>query len=136
MPEGNVIPGTPEHWLARAAGHLAMAQQPKPAAGFWEDMAFHAHQAAELALKAVYQHRGLVFRFTHDLEALGKGLEDAGMTMPIAVRKAVKLTRYAVRTRYPGLAAPVTGEEHEEATRLAQAVVDWAREIVAKARTP
>ncbi len=70
---------------------------------------------------------------THDLEALGKGLEDAGAPLPVGFKDAVALTRYAVWTRYPGLSPPVTKEEHDEAVRLGQAVVDWAREIIGKA---
>ncbi len=136
VPSDEVIPGTPEHWLARAAGHLALAQQPKPPGGFWEDLAFHAQQAAELAIKAVYQARGLKFRFTHDLEHLAEGLEHAGIELPAEVRDAVKLTVYAVEARYPGAMTPVTQDEYEEALRLAQAVVDWAGEMVREADPP
>ncbi len=136
MPSDSREPGTPQHWLARAHGHLAIARQPKPAEGFWEDFAFHAQQAAEFALKAVYQHRGLLFRFTHDLEELGKGLDDAGISVPNAVKDAVILTRFAVRARYPGASAPVTGDEHEQAICLADAVVAWAHTQVFGADTP
>ncbi len=134
MPSDSANPGTPQHWLARAHGHLAIARQPKPAEGFWEDLAFHAQQAAEFALKAVYQHRGLLYRFTHDLEELGKGLDDAGVSVPTTVKDAVILTRYAVRARYPGASAPVTRDEHEQAICLADAVVAWAERFVTGAR--
>ena len=40
-------PGTPQHWLFRAGAHLALAKVPKPTEGLWEDLAFHAQQAAE-----------------------------------------------------------------------------------------
>lgn len=66
MPQDDITPGTPPHWLARADGHLAMARHPKPAGAFWEDLAFHAQQAAELAMKAVYQRHGLMFRLSED----------------------------------------------------------------------
>lgn len=123
-------PGTPQHWLARAAGHLALANQPKPALAFWEDFAFHAQPAAELAIKAVYQHHGLAFRFTHSIADLGSGLEEGGIAVPDSLKGAAVLTRYAVQARYPGACKPVTEEEHEEAVRLASLVVAWAKEIV------
>lgn len=136
MPSDSAEPGTARYWLSRACGHLAIARQPKPAAGFWEDLAFHAQQAAEFALKAVHQHRALVFRFTHDLEELGKGLEDAGLAVPAGVKNAVILTKFAVRARYPGASPAVTQEEHAEAILLAETVVTWAQTQVPGADTP
>lgn len=131
MPPVEPLPGSAEHWLARAEGHLAVARQPKPPGAFWEDLAFHAQQAAEFALKAVYQRRGIAFRFTHSIEELGSGLEAAGELIPDEVIKAVILTRYAVHARYPGAGLPVSRTEHEAALKLATDVVDWARAIVA-----
>jgi HEPN domain-containing protein len=72
MPPDKSIPGSVQDWLVRAKGHLALAKQPKPEGAFWEDQCFLAQQAAEKALKAVYQHRGLLFRYTHDLENWAK----------------------------------------------------------------
>jgi len=85
------IPGSVQDWLVRAKGHLALAKQPKPEGAFWEDQCFLAQQAAEKALKAVYQPRGLLFRYTHDLEELGKGLEDHGVPIPPLVKEAIIL---------------------------------------------
>lgn len=136
MPPADPIRGTPHDWIARAESHLTLAQQPKPPNVFWEELAFHAQQAAELALKAVYQHLHLTFRFTHNLEELGIGIQKAGVPAPQALRDAVILTRYAVWTRYPGTSAAMTEEEHKEAVRLAQAVVAWARGIVGETDAP
>ena len=130
MPPDDPISGSAEHWLARAEGHLALARQPKPLGAYWEDLAFHAQQAAEFALKAVYQHRGIAFRFTHSVEELGSGLEAAGELIPDEVRDAVILTRYAVHARYPGVGLPVNRKEYEAAVSLAAAVVAWARTVV------
>lgn len=130
MPTGDHEPGTAGHWLARAEGHLAIARQPKPPKGFWEDLSFHAQQAAEFALKAVYQHHSLAFRFTHSIEELGGGLEAAGIEVPDAVPHAIILTRYAVHARYPGAGLPVSRSEHEFAVKLAVGVVEWARSVV------
>ncbi len=57
MPPESFSPGSPQEWLARAKGSLALAQQSKVEEAFWEDQCFLAQQAAEKALKAVYQSR-------------------------------------------------------------------------------
>ena len=132
MPPDDPVSGTAEHWLARAEGHLALARQPKPPGAFWEDLAFHAQKAAEFALKAVYQHRGIAFRFTHSIGELGSGLEAAGESIPYEVRDSVILTRYAVHARYPGAGVPVSRKEYESAVELAAAVFAWARTVVAR----
>ncbi|MFQ5902693.1 MAG: HEPN domain-containing protein [Candidatus Binatia bacterium] len=130
MPPNRVTSGSAEGWLARARGSLALAKGPRSEEVFLEDQCFLAQQAAEKAMKAVYQHRGLVFRYTHDLEELGKGLEDKDVLLPDAVKDAVILTRYAFETRYPGPFEPVTEDEYKEAMRLAGCVVDWAGQII------
>ena len=130
MPQNKSIQGSPLDWLSRARGNLALAKQPKPEEAFWEDLCFQAQQAGEKAIKAIYQYKGLHFRFTHDLEELGKGLEDNGVPIPLAVKEAVILTQYASETRYPGPFEPVTEEEYQEAVRLAEAVVCWAENII------
>jgi len=61
------LPGSAEDWLARAEGDLALARAPLPEGAFYEDLCFHAQQAAEKSLKAVYQYFGKRFRYTHDL---------------------------------------------------------------------
>lgn len=133
MPPEKTIPGSPLDWLTRAKGSLALAKQPKAEEAFWEDQCFLAQQAAEKALKAVYQLKGILFRYTHDLEELGKGLEDSGLPVPLDVKEAIILTRYAFETRYPGPFEVVTEEEYQEAVRLAEAVVVWAASIIEEA---
>lgn len=81
MSQGRASPGTPQDWLARAKGDLALARLPLPQNAFYEDLCFHAQQAAEKALKAVYQHHGWTFRYTHDLEELVTGLESKGLIL-------------------------------------------------------
>jgi hypothetical protein len=44
------------------------------------------------------------------------------------VRKAEELTRYALVTRYPGMARPVSEQEYAEAVEIAERVVQWAEE--------
>ncbi|HJT25338.1 MAG TPA: HEPN domain-containing protein, partial [bacterium] len=102
MPRKVPAPGTPEDWLVFAKSSLSLARQPKPEEALWEDHCFLAHQAVEKALKAVYQHRGQMFEFIHDLKKLGKGLEQGGLRIPPEIREAFRLTKYVLESRYPG----------------------------------
>ena len=95
MLEGNRRPGTPEDWLVRANGDLALAKVPLPEGAFYEDLCFHAQQAAEKAIKAVYVECGLVFRYIHDLDELLSGLERKGVPIPQEVNDVGILTTYA-----------------------------------------
>ncbi len=126
MPQGRPAPGTPQDWLARARSDLAIARLPLPTGACYEDLCFHAQQAAEKALKAVYQYHGWTFRYTHDLEELVTGLERQGLVVPSDVDDAIVLTSFAWEARYPGLTEAVSEEEYRDAIRHAEAVVAWA----------
>jgi len=119
-------PGSPQEWLARASGDLAMAGVPLPEGASYENLCFHAQQAAEKALKAIYQQYGWAFRYTHDLQELVDGLLREGLTIPSDVREAIVLSSFASEYRYPGFEEPLTLDEYHEAVRHAEAVVDWA----------
>ncbi len=88
MPQDRPIPGSPGEWLARARGDLALARTPLPEGGFYEDLCFHAQQAAEKALKSVYLHKAWSFRYVHDLEELITGLRQNGLAVPEDVEPA------------------------------------------------
>lgn len=132
MPHDAQLPGSPADWLARAEGDLALAKVTLPEGGFYEDLCFHAQQAAEKALKAVYRIKGLTFRYTHDLDELISGLEKQGVDIPTEVKETIILTEYAGEARYPGLTEPVTVKEHQEALRLAEKMVTWAQQEMEK----
>ena len=125
------ITGTSADWLRRAQSSLALAKVPRPKDALWEDLCFHAQQAAEKALKAVLVEKKIPFRFVHDLNELIDTLEEHGQKMPEQVKKSVILTGYAVATRYPGNYEPVSKNEWKDAVVLAEAVVSWATETVA-----
>ncbi len=130
MPLDRPAPGTPQDRLARARGDLVLARQPLPQGAFYEDLCFHAQQAAEKALKAVYLHHGWSFRYTHDLEELVTNLRRKGLAVPAVVDEATILTSFAWEARYPGLSEPVSDEEYREAIRHAQAVMTWAEKEI------
>ena len=80
MPQDRPVPGTAEDWLARAEGDLALARAPLPEGAFYQDLCFHAEQAAEKAIKAIYQHYNKRFRYTHDLDELITLIRISGAT--------------------------------------------------------
>ena len=132
MPHERPIPGSAEDWLARAEGDLALARVPLPKGAFYEDLCFHAQQAAEKAIKAVYQFYGKTFRYTHDLDELINGLQAEGVNIPPEVVESTILTLFTWEARYPGLSEPITVKEYHEAILQAERVVKWAKEIIKK----
>jgi len=105
---------------------LALARVTLPEGGYYADLCFHAQQAAEKALKAVYVSRNLALRYVHDLEELITGLRQAGLSTPEEVQESAVLTSYAFEARYPGGGDPVTPEEHARAVEIAERVARWA----------
>ena len=130
MPDREYIPGSPQEWLARARGNLALAKTPVPAGGFWEDLCFNTQQTAEKAIKAVMLHKGISFRYTHDLEELLATFAQSTGQVPEDIKDAIGLTEYAVETRYPGGREPVTEEEYHDAVQTAERVLLWAESII------
>jgi len=127
MPPDRLSPDDPREWLNRAKGNLALAKS-GIAEAYLEDLCFEAQQAAEKAIKAVMIRRNIEFPYVHDLARLLSLLEAQGESFPGIVRKAEELTRYALVTRYPGFARPVSPQEHAEAVAIAEEVIQWAEE--------
>jgi HEPN domain-containing protein len=127
MPPERFSPDDPREWLNRARSNLARAQA-KITGVYLEDLCFDAQQAAEKAIKALLIKRGVTFPYVHDLARLVTLLEQAGQEIPEFVRRAEALTRYAVVTRYPGLAEPVTEAHYQEAVAVAKAVLEWVED--------
>jgi HEPN domain-containing protein len=124
-------PNDPREWMSRAKSNLAIAQNVIPDVDL-EDLCFDAQQAAEKGIKAVFVHRGKPFPYIHDLERLLRLLERNGLKVPKYVHVAKELTRFALVTRYPGLAAPVTKRTHRRAVRIAASVLRWAERQIAR----
>jgi HEPN domain-containing protein len=112
-------------WLARAELDLRAAdlELRNPEAGLWADVAFHAQQAAEKALKALLASRDVPFRKTHSIEELGRACLDVAPELGPIVDAAVPLTEYAWKFRYPGEITDPSRAEAEEAVALARRVV-------------
>ena len=127
MPPERFPPDNTREWLNRARSNLIRAKAKIPEV-YLEDLCFEAQQAAEKAMKAVMIRRNIEFPYVHDLARLLSLLEEEGEEIPGVVRKAEELTRYALVTRYPGIARPVSEQEYAEAVVLAEAVMQWAEE--------
>jgi HEPN domain-containing protein len=125
MPPKRYPPTDPREWLRRAHSNLALAKTTAPEVCL-EDLCFDAQQAAEKAVKAVFIHRGLHFPFVHDFADLLDLLKKGGVKIPKYVLRADELTSYAVETRYPGLASPVTKREYRSAVHVAESILRWA----------
>ena len=67
---------------------------------------------------------------TCDIAELLTVLETTGQAIPQAIRQAERLTRFAVFTRYPGIAPPISREEYTEALRVAGEVIRWVDNLL------
>jgi len=121
MPE-RFTPEDPREWLNRARSNLIRAKL--SAAGvYYEDLCFDAQQAVEKAIKALLIHYQVDFPYIHDIAELLTLLEANGEEIPATVKTAERLTRFAVFTRYPGMASVIRQEEYEEAVKVAEEVL-------------
>ena len=90
---------------------------------------FHAQQAAEKAIKAVYAWSRTEPEHIHNISSLLNDLPDH-VDVPEPVRRAAALTVYAVEIRYPDDFYEVTERDLAEAVALTRTVVSWAISII------
>jgi len=128
-------PEDPREWLNRARSNVLLAQAQREGI-YLEDLCFNAQQAVEKAIKAVLMQRAVEFPYVHDITQLLTLLEQAGQEIPPAIRQAERLTRFAVFTRYPGVAPPIRSEEYTEAVRVAGEVIHWAENLLLRPAEP
>jgi len=129
MNEERLPPDDPHEWLNRARSNLAQSKLRAPEV-YLEDLCFNAQQAAEKAIKALLIKLGIRFPYTHDMTELLTLLEQAEQIIPEEIKRAGALSDYAVESRYPGLAEPVTEEEYQETVNTAEQVVHWVERII------
>lgn len=122
-------------WVDFARADLAMARVPLPEGALYEQLCFHAQQAAEKSIKAVLVSRGVAFPFVHDLRRLVALLPD-DLSGRDALDGAETLTPFAATTRYPFSFrdSAVDQTEYDEAIRIANEVVSWATKVIATSR--
>ena len=119
MPPNPLVPGSYQDWVRHAKSDLDLATVEKPDDVLWENLCFHAQQAAEKSLKALLVFKNIEFPWTHNLRIL-LDLIPADMSVPEDVEDAAMLSDYAVTSRYPGDYPTVTQTEYEEAIQLAK----------------
>lgn len=81
---------------------------------------FHAQQAAEKALKGFLVWHGRTFRKTHSLEDLGEQCLKINAGLKPLIDRAVPLTEYAWKFRYPGDVDEPDTEEADQALAVAR----------------
>jgi HEPN domain-containing protein len=79
--------------------------------------------------------RHVDFPYTQDLRRLLIHIRGSGIEVPARVEEALILTPFAFEFRYPG-AGPVTEAHYREAVEIAEAVVRWAEETIARPAAP
>jgi HEPN domain-containing protein len=135
MPPKRRPANDPLEWLSRARSNLEIAKADiQLSRVYLEDLCFEAQQAAEKAIKAVLLHLGVKFPYIHDLAKLLTLVKNSGQSVPSQVRGAGDLSKFAVVTRYPGIAEPVSRQEHKRAVKVAEGVVKWADKIISAKR--
>ncbi len=98
-------------WLERAHEDLREAEHKLTATPpLLRGALFHCQQAAEKALKAFLTAHERPFGKTHDLDILGRAVTAIDSTFSSVVDRAVDLTPFAWRFRYPGIASAPTLE--------------------------
>lgn len=112
-------------WLGRAQLDLRVAdlELGTPEAGLWGDVAFHAQQAAEKALKAFLALHDQPFRKTHSIEEIGRACTAIAPRLGKFVDAAAPLTEFAWKFWYPGDVSDPTREEAERAVAVARELV-------------
>ncbi|KPL09722.1 hypothetical protein AMJ85_06175 [candidate division BRC1 bacterium SM23_51] len=124
--------GSPQAWLVQAQSDLNLARGARRIEGVLpEQVAFHAQQCAEKAVKAVLVARDVRFPPTHSIQMLADLCEKAGLAVPAFVSESVELTPYAVGGRYLELPEPLGETDLDRAIELAASVLAWAEQQIA-----
>src|ERR1043166_2646938 len=118
-------------WLTKAeedyqAAKLLLAEY----ARFRFIIAFHAQQAAEKFLKAVFVNYGIAFARTHDLKALLDLLNRTKPALALSLRHVEFLTPFGVDARYPGDLPEVSEPEAASAVKAAGDVRKAVRKLL------
>lgn len=76
-----------------------------------EQFGFVCQQSVEKAIKAVFEQRGIAYRYTHDLAELLDGLDAAGIDCPSELGASTAFTAFAGPLRYDELPTHATAPE-------------------------
>jgi len=124
MPLDPVLLTDTRAWFRKASIDLRSAAVDLAAAPpILEDVVFHCQQAAEKALKGFLTCHQQPYGKTHDLRELGKVCVIIEPSLSALIERAVPLTWYAWRFRYPGLPEEPSLNEAEDALVVARQLV-------------
>ena len=121
-----------EEWINRAKSNLELARVKTNPIIYYEDLCNQSQQSAEKALKGLLIYYGVEPEFTHNIEILINELKKF-TEIPEKLKESVKLTKYAVFTKYPGEYDEITKEEYEKSVKIAQECLEWVEEKIKKA---
>ena len=111
-------------WLLRAGEDLRAGRHDLTASPpLLNDVAFHAQQCSEKAMKAFLVHREQAFRKTHNLTELGGAVARLEPAHAELMRSASLMTEFAWRFRYPGDLATVSHADAVQALEIAERVL-------------
>ena len=120
MPHDPELLAETRAWFTKAATDLRAAHgMSELAPPLLEAVVFHCQQAAEKALKGFLTWHNVPFRKSHNLEEIGEQCLKLDATLKEVVDRAVPLTEYAWKFRYPG--DPEEATAGEAGTALATA---------------
>ena len=124
-------PDDPGNWIAKAENDLLNIRNNLDAERVpWDTICFHAHQAAEKALKALLVSREQAVSRTHDLVALLGEVVAAHGSLEDLEPDCRLLTPYAVMLRYPGAPGDPSGQDAHQAVAAAQRIYDRVQEAL------
>lgn len=114
-----------QQWLSKAHKDLLAASVLLEAdLEDYENVGFHAQQAAEKYIKALLVRHQIEFPKTHDIAILRRLVRQVDQRTAERLAAAENLTPYGVMFRYPGASTLVSREEGERALGLGEQVRD------------
>ncbi len=125
MPHDPLLVSETMAWLRKAANDLRADDHEFTAVPpLLEDIVFHCQQAAEKAMKGLLTWHNRPFRKTHSLEEIGEQCLEIDSKIEPLVDRAVPLTAYAWKFRYPGEPEAPSVADAEEALVVAREVFE------------
>jgi len=117
-----------ESWINRAKSSLEVAGTRNSDLIYYEDLCYQAQQAAEKAIKGMLIYFNFEPQFTHNIGIL---LDELQAFINIdEIKDTIKLTKYAIQTRYPGEYDDVTKEDYKESITIAKKCVEWIQKEI------
>lgn len=111
------------HWLRYAGEDLRTAEMLLERSGIPRISCFHAQQAAEKSIKAIFVFMQVDFPFTHNLDRL-RDLLPEGWAVKEDFPDLAELSEWAMEPRYPGDLREATQEDAKAAVELARKVYE------------